>query len=356
MSEHARKRLRALLIAALAAAGLWLALRFLLPWLAPFLLAFALAALLEPAVRALSGRGWRRGFASALLTLLLLGLLLWGLTALGGYCVTGAARLARELPGLMSAMAASAAAWEEKLLRLAEAAPTELTEYVDAALGGLGDALTALPLKLSQLLLAFVTRLAQSGPDVLLFAVTAGLGTYFLSASFPRSVAFLRAQIPESLRRRMDSLGRDLKGSFGGLLRTQLILMGMTFLELLLAFWLLRVKGAVGLAAMTAAVDALPVFGTGTVLLPWAAGSLLLGKTGRALGLAVCWAAVNLIRNCVQAKLLGDQIGLDPVASLLAVYVGWRICGVGGMLLFPLLLATLRQLNDKGVLRLWKSG
>ena len=94
--------------------------------------------------------------------------------------------------------------------------------------------------------------------------------TSHLSASFPRSVAFLRAQIPESLRRRMDSLGRDLKGSFGGLLRTQLILMGMTFLELLLAFWLLRVKGAVGLAAMTAAVDALPVFGTGTVLLPWA--------------------------------------------------------------------------------------
>ena len=329
MSEHARKGLRALLIAALAAAGLWLALRFLLPWLAPFLLAFALAALLEPAVRALSGRGWRRGFASALLTLLLLGLLLWGLTALGGYCVTGAARLARELPGLMSAMAASAAAWEEKLLRLAEAAPTELTEYVDAALGGLGDALTALPLKLSQLLLAFVTRLAQSGPDVLLFAVTAGLGTYFLSASFPRSVAFLRAQIPESLRRRMDSLGRDLKGSFGGLLRTQLILM--------------RVKGAVGLAAMTAAVDALPVFGTGTVLLPWAAGSLLLGKTGRALGLAVCWAAVNLIRNCVQAKLLGDQIGLDPVASLLAVYVGWRICGVGGMLLFPRAAVCVKQ-------------
>lgn len=355
MSDFARKGLRALLWAAAALAALWLTIRFLLPWLAPFLLALALAALLEPAVCALTKRGWRRGFASAMLSLLLLGALLWALTALGGRCVTAAARLGRELPGLMSALAAAVGDWEKKLLRLAASAPEELTSYLDAALDGLGEALTGLPLKVSQWLLAAATRLAQSGPDVLLFAVTAGLGTYFLSASFPRSMAFLRAQVPETLRRRLDSLGSDLRGSFGGLLRTQLILMGLSFAEVLICFWLLRVRGAVALAALTALVDALPVFGTGTVLLPWAAGCLLLGESGRALGLTLCWAGVNILRNCLQAKLLGDQIGLDPVASLLAVYVGWRSCGVGGMLLFPILLATLCQLNDKGVVQMWKS-
>ena len=64
---------------------------------------------------------------------------------------------------------------------------------------------------------------------------------------------------------------------------------------------------------------------------------------------------VNLVRTSVQAKLLGDQIGLDPLASLIAIYVGWRVWSVWGMLLFPVLLVTLQQLNDKGVLRLWKS-
>ena len=62
----------------------------------------------------------------------------------------------------------------------------------------------------------------------------------------------------------------------------------------------------------------------------------------------------NLVRSCAQAKLLGDQIGLDPLASLTAIYIGWRVKGVIGMLLFPLILVTLRQLNDRGVIRLWK--
>ena len=61
------------------------------------------------------------------------------------------------------------------------------------------------------------------------------------------------------------------------------------------------------------------------------------------------------MRNCVQARLLGGQIGLSPIASLLAVYMGWRICGVGGMLFSPVLLAVLQQLNDRGALQLWKS-
>ena len=61
------------------------------------------------------------------------------------------------------------------------------------------------------------------------------------------------------------------------------------------------------------------------------------------------------MRSCAQAKLLGDQIGLDPLASLLGVYVGWRIAGVWGMLLFPLLLMALIRLNERGVLQLWRS-
>ena len=355
MPEQAKRGLRALLSVAAAGLALWIALRFLLPWLGPFLLALALASLLEPGVRALIRHGWRRGLAAALLTLLLLGLLFWSLAELGGRCLSAAASLTRELPRLMQAMAQTAAGLEERLLRLTASAPEELRDYLDLALQSFGEALGALPLQLSQRLLGALSRLAQSGPDLLLFTVTAGLGTYFLSASYPKSMAFLRAQLPDALAHRLRELRADLRGSFGGLLRTQLLLMGLCFLELLAAFRLLGAENSVGLSAMTALVDALPVFGTGTVLLPWAAAELLLGEGGRALGLVGCWAGTNLVRNCVQARLLGGQIGLSPIASLLAIYVGWRICGVGGMLFSPVLLAVLQQLNDRGALQLWKS-
>ena len=355
MSDQSRRALRLLLSVLAGAAGLWVLLRFLLPWLAPFLVAMALASLLEPGVRMLIRHGWRRGLAAGLLTLLLVGLLFWGLAELGGRCLTRATALARELPALMQTMAQTLSGLEERLLSMTDAVPGEVREYLDLALDSLAGGLSALPLQLSQRLLGVLSRAAQSAPDVMLFAVTAGLGTFFLSSGFPKSMAFLRAQVPESLAQRLQELKADLKGSFGGLLRAQLLLMGLTFLELLPALKLLGVSDAAGLAVLTALVDALPVFGTGTVLLPWAAAELLLGSGGRALGLAACWAGTNLVRNCVQAKLLGDQIGLNPTASLLAVYVGWRICGVGGMLLFPVLLSTLQQLNDRGTVKLWRT-
>ena len=240
------------------------------------------------------------------------------------------------------------------MLEYIAAAPQGVSGYLESALDSLGESLYKLPAALSQWGLELVARTAQASPDTLLFAVTAGIGTYFASASYPQLTAFLAAQIPAGLRRRFSGVGGDLKGSFGGWLRAQLILMLMTFFELLIGFLLLHVRGAPVIAAVTALVDALPVFGTGTVLVPWAAYCLLSGAAARGVGLLICWGVTNLVRSCAQAKLLGDQIGLDPLASLTAIYIGWRVKGVIGMLLFPLILVTLCQLNDRGVIRLWK--
>ena len=355
MQQRAAKWLQALIYSAACVGGAWLAVRFILPWTAPFILAFAVAALLEGPVRALVRRGWRRSAASALLTvgmLALIGYLAAALTVRGVEAATG---FAREVPALMQSVGYNLRIWEARAFEYASSAPDGVSDYLQTALDSLGRGFYSLPEKLSKQLLDLVGRMAQDTPDTLLFIVTAGIGSYFISASFPRITAFVSAQLPESLRRRMDGAGRDLKASFGGLLRAQLILMLMTFFELLICFLLLRVKGAAGLAAVTALIDALPVFGTGVVLVPWALYSLLLGNFRRGAALLICWGVVNLVRSCAQAKLLGDQIGLDPLASLLAVYMGWQICGVGGMILFPILFVTLRQLNDRGVIRLWKS-
>lgn len=355
MRQRALRCFSALLYAGAAVGGLWLTARFLLPWTAPFLLALALAACMEPAVRALTRRGWRRGLASGMLSLALLALAVWGLFALAEKGLTALTDFARRAPELMAEAGRRLESLETRLFAYAAQTPEGVAAYLEPALASLLSAAYQLPGRLSQWALDAVGRAAQAGPDALLFTVTAGLGTYFTSASFPRVTAFLTAQLPRELRRRLEGLGRDLKSSFGGFLRAQLILMAMTFFELLLAFLLLRVPGAPGLALLTALVDALPVFGTGTVLVPWALYCLLLGSYGRGAGLLLTWALVNLVRSCAQAKLLGDQIGLDPLASLLAIYVGWRVWGVWGMLLFPLLLVTLQQLNDKGVVRLWKT-
>ena len=355
MQQRAMRCLSMLLYAAAAVGAIWLTVRFFLPWMAPFLVALALAAAMEPLVRRMVRHGWRRSIAAGLLTLAGLSGLIWAVVSLASWAIGAVTDFAGQAPALMSSLEAGLQHLEERALAYIEAAPEGVADYMETALAAVGDILYSLPARLSQWALDALARAAQSSPDVLLFAGTAGIGAYFLSASFPKTMAFLAAQLPGETRQRLAGLGQDVKGSFGGFIRAQLILMAMTFFELLLSFLLLRVEGAVGIAAITALIDALPVFGTGVVLIPWALYSLLLGQLGQGVALVICWAVVNLVRNCAQAKLLGDQIGLDPVASLIAIYVGWRVWRVWGMLLFPLLFVTLRQLNDKGVISLWKS-
>ncbi|MGI5977471.1 MAG: sporulation integral membrane protein YtvI [Candidatus Limivicinus sp.] len=355
MQQRAGKILRALIYFGAAVGGIWLAASYILPWTAPFLLAFSVAALLERPVRALVKKGWRRSAASGLLTVGVLGLIIWLAVALTLRGISAATGFAKEVPGLMKSAAATISGIEERAVAYAASAPEGVSEYLRLALEAIGNFIYALPSRISERLLDFMAKAAQSSPDVLLFIVTAGIGTYFISASFPGITSFLKAQLPEGFRRRWEGVGHDLKLSFGGFIRAQLILMAMTFFELLLSFLLLDIEEAPAAAALTALIDALPVFGTGTVLVPWGIYSLLVGQIQRGLGLLITWGIVNLVRSCAQAKLLGDEIGLDPVASLLAIYMGWRVCGVLGMLLFPILFVTLKQLNDRGLINLWKT-
>lgn len=332
---------------------LWLGVRFVLPWTAPFLLAFALAATVEGAVRTLVGRGFRRGLAATLTALLVLGLL----TALGTLLISrGVAaleQLSAEAPGLLASLGKTLGALEQRILALAQGEAA--SDTLKAALDALNQALYSVPAALFQWLLDLLSRMAQASPDALLFAVTTALGSWLISASYPRVTAFLALQLPEELLRRMRELTGELKQSFSGWLRAQLLLMGLTFFELLLFFWLLRVRSPLLTAFVTALVDAMPVFGVGTVLLPWALLALLRGSSGLALGLVAAWGVCNLVRNVLQAKLLGDQIGLDPLAALLSIYVGWRVGSFWGALLCPVLLAAAQQLNDRAVVKLWKT-
>lgn len=355
MQQRAAKCFTLLLYGAAAVGGTWLAVRFFLPWAAPFLVAFALAALFEPAVSSMVRHGWRRSVASGTLSLAALGAAAFALVQLTSRGMAAISRFARQAPQLVSGIGQGLERLKHSAKAYILSVPEPLSGYLESALESVLQTLYSLPGSISQWLLDGAGRAAQNSPGILLFAVTAGIGTYFISASFPKTLAFIEAQLPRSFIRRLEGLGSNLKSSFGGFVRAQLILMAMTFFELSIAFMLMRVRRAAALALITALVDALPVFGTGIVLVPWALYSLILGDVGRGAGLMISWAAVTLVRSCVQAKLLGDHIGLDPLVSLICIYVGWQVWGVWGMLLFPIVFVTVQQLNDKGVVKLWKS-
>ena len=326
-----------------SAAVAYAAVRWLLPWTAPFLLAGAAAALLEPAVAGLCRRGVPRALAALLCLLGALSAasaLLWLLLR---RALLELGELIDRTPELVRTLGDALERWDSALQGFLSRAPESVGSWLERALAGTEESLLRAPGELSQRALRLLSSMAAAAPTALLFTVTALIGTYFISVGYPELLHRAARLLPDRFLYRARLLRRELRRTLGRWLRAQGILLGVTFGTLAAAFTLLRVDYALLLALVTALIDALPVLGTGTVLLPWAAWEMLRGNVPLGVGLALAYAAVTVIHQSIQAKLLGDQLGLHPLLTLAAIWLGFRVWGVAGMLLFPLLAVCAKQ-------------
>lgn len=347
MRETAVKRFLLYVSAAAAAAALlYVTLRFLLPWLLPFLIAAALAAAMEPAVRGLQTRlRFKRGFASLVLTLFLL-FVLGGLLSLLLTALTGEAyALLRRVPALLGMIPETLRVLLARLDRYSALCPPWLRDAAEEALTRSVTDAGALVGTLAERLLSVLGSFAAALPGVFLAGATSVLAIYFTSSSLPElRVSFARHASPQT-RRWMETTRRVVAQSVSGWFRAELTLCAVTFTELLAGFWFLRQPYALLLAFLIMLVDALPVFGTGTVLLPWALVAVLMQNTPKALCLALLYLVTLTVRNILEPRLLGAVAGVPPIFSLLAMYLGFCSFGVGGMVLFPFLLLFATQLR-----------
>lgn len=335
-NKHLRFLLR-VLYAALGLIGLWLALRFVLPWLLPFLLAFALAAALEPVVRFLKAR-WKlaRSLSSALCVLVLSAALcgLLGLLAWRAWYEAGL--LLERLPTLLSGLPALGTRLEDWLYRFTVALPVPLQVLFQNTLEALLKQGAALPDQLYDWLSGIALKAAAALPNIFLFLFTTLLSTYFISAGRPALLHHLERLVPERWHLRLQDGGMQIRETLINWLKAQGLLMAITFAELTAGFLILQIDLALLLAAVVAIVDALPVFGTGTVLIPWSLFAFLSGDRRLALGLLILYTCITLVRNILEPRLVGQQLGLHPLLALMAMYIGFQAFGVAGMILAPL--------------------
>ena len=170
----------------------------------------------------------------------------------------------------------------------------------------------------------------------------------------PEPMAFFRRQLPVQRLETARGVKANLFSTLGKWLRAELTLLLITFAQLLLGFFLLHEPYALLLAFVICLIDALPVLGTGTVLLPWAIGCFLLDNIPRGIALVALYTLITLVRSIMEPRIMASQVGLPPLVALVALYVGFCVMGVGGMLLFPVALLFIKQLHDGGYLKLWK--
>lgn len=323
----------------------WLTIRFFLPLFFPFVLGTLLALSAEPMVRFLQKKlhvprlvssGIGVSMAFTLLAMLALSVCALLFRELGS--------LAYVLPDLGETAKNSFSLVRGWLLRLSARGPESFQPLLEQNVNDLFSDGTALLDKGISYLLGLAGNLLSRIPNSALGLGTSIISAFLISAKLPRIRRWIRRQIPREWFRSLVETRIRLRKVLTAWLTAQCKLTGVSFVILFLGLVILRIPYALFWAAGICLVDAFPVLGTGTILLPWSLVCFLQQDTPRAIGLASTYVAVTLTRSLLEPKFLGRHLGLDPLATLIALYVGFRLWGIGGMLLAPVLTVIVLQI------------
>jgi len=201
---------------------------------------------------------------------------------------------------------------------------------------------------------AMLTSMVAATPGVFIKTLLMVICTFFIAADYDTLVSFTNRQLSERGRGIMREVKNFIVGTLFVCIRSYVIIMSMTFAELSIALSILGVKYSVAIAGLIAVFDVLPVLGTGGIVLPWAAISLLTGDLKMAIGLAVTYLIITVIRNIVEPRIVGAQLGIHPVVTLISMFVGVNVFGFLGLFGLPIFIALLKHLNDKKIIHIFK--
>lgn len=318
--------------------ALWLGVRYLLPVLLPFLLGGLLSLAAEPAVRfAQKKLHLRRSLAAGVgvsLTLVLTVSLVW---FFGALAVKELGNLASRIPDVKATVDRGVDLLRGWTLRQVERLPEGARSFATGAAKEMFDSTPLLSGKLTGRLPEMFKSVLGWLPGGALGMGTAVLAAFMLSVRLPALRSWVQAHLPEKWHTVCKPALQRIKTDLGAWLKAQLKLSAVTYGIVAVGFLLTGVPYGLFWALPVAVVDAVPVLGTGTVLLPWALVELLQGQRLRALGLVLTYGAALLARTVLEPKLVGKHLGLDPLLTLIALYAGYRLWGIGGMVLAPVL-------------------
>ncbi len=316
----------------------------------PFVLALLLAWVLNPIIKKIQGRfGGNRKVLSAVLIVLLFAVAGGALGALGYSVVSEIVSLANNWQAIWGGFTAFLANVGDWFSGLFDHLPADIEE----TLTGVADQIISwVQSTLSTLLNAAASQvggMAMSVPSFAVAMVAFVMGSYFITADYPRLREMATSRMSDSLRGFLSQVKRAAVAAFGGYLRAQLILATAVFFILLVGFLITGQPYAVLLAFLLAVLDFIPIVGSGTVMVPWAVISLLTRDYITAIQLMVIWGVIALFRQVAEPRVVGNQTGLSPVMSLISIYVGMRLAGVPGMILGPVVCMVAANICGLGV-------
>ena len=210
-----------------------------------------------------------------------------------------------------------------------------LVSALEMALEGLLSGLKSLISSLSSVAVNLVSGLATGVPNLILSLLTMIFSTIFVVADYENIASFASTHVPGKLKTILRNIRIYLTDTLFVVIRSYVLIMLLTFTELSILFSIFGIENAMLKAAVIAMLDILPILGTGGIMIPWAVTSLVLGYTKLGLQLLLIYGIVTVIRNYVEPKIVGTQLGLHPIITLVSMFVGLRLFGFWGLFGLP---------------------
>lgn len=321
--------------------------KYVLPALLPFIFAFLAAALIQIPAGKISGdnTGCRKVIVF-LLGFSFYTLLFFAVAAIGVKPVGGMGELIESAPAIyQNRIVPFLEELSENMEVSASMAGIGITEQIESAFQELtqnmGRYVPDFSMKAVKVISVRVTEI----PGFIVKIIVTVISTFFIAMDYDRIIAFLKKCIPAGKEDMLCRSKEHIKNTVFIYIKSYSRLFLLTFIELSIGFYILKIPYAGWLGLVIAIFDILPVLGTGGILLPWAVILFLMKNTFLAVRILVLYLVITGIRNIVEPKLVGKQIGLHPLATLIAMFSGLKLIGIAGMILFPVALAIVLGLK-----------
>ncbi|MEW6081303.1 MAG: sporulation integral membrane protein YtvI [Bacillota bacterium] len=319
--------------------GSYVFFRYLLGYLTPFVFAAILAFIMDPAVNYLERKGrFPRGLAAGVVLLFVMGVLFFLLVSVFTNVIHELALLSRHLPGYYSVIMELI----EEVSERAGSLPIPLRTMVESQVV---RGLTYL-----QTLAETIVVSIRGVPHLVTSTVVGFLAAFFLSKDRDVIGRFILGLLPGSWRQAYIRTKKDVVVSTLGLVKAQAFLILLSTAISIVGLEIIGVPYALVMGLIIGFVDVLPILGPSAIYWPWIIINLILQNYLFALALLALFGIVSLTRSILEPKVIGSRIGVHPLATLFSLYVGFRVFGLGGFIVGPLVAILLKASVRSGLL------
>lgn len=303
-------------------------------FLMPFVIGWIISAIAAPLVNWLEKRfNIVKKLGSALIVILVIGLIVTGIYFAVSRVIIEVGDLMKNIPEMYAQLESGLRQIGGTMSGLFEKLPEGVQNGWNSFIANTDEYLTDLITKISDPAVAAAGNFAKRLPFYLISVFVAILSAYFFTFQREEVLKWMKQIAPPSVEKRMTLVMDNLRYAVGGYFKAQFKIMGVVFLILLVGLAVLGVRYYVLVAFLISFLDFLPFFGTGTAMIPWGLYKFLMGDYKMAIILIALYATTQIVRQLLQPKLVGDSVGMNPLVTLLFIYIGYRIGSVFGMIL-----------------------